>query len=229
MRFYVSRFPKAVGGRGGDAQYFRVATLNIPDLQRLHTRLIHVPGPKHRSRIYLPPKGNGILEYKKTPHLLITQDLLAEATKFGGTRVPIEYIHVLCWILKKEYFASFSGVGMTEEAAKKFDAEIRAKRNMLLMSGEWIDEPSDPEIQFLNTLVKNIDLGRRSALNYSSVQSEEAFFEKAKFSKKTSHLHEEPTEEIVTEATQSEAEPEDVEIPASASSFQNWKKKKGLE
>lgn len=223
INLYVSTFPREVGGKG--TNYYHVGgSFTLADLKSAHSELVKA---KAGSRIFLPPRGRGILTSKITPRLMIPEQNITIAVELGAVRVSIQHVAVLNWMLKREYYESYSGIGMTEAADAKFTYEIRAKKNLLLRSGEWVDEPSDARIELLQQSIENIDRGRRSDLNHSSIQDESVFLITDKFTPKVIKENKELLEpEIKHEKIH--IKPEDVQVPASAKGFRSWAKDKGL-
>lgn len=217
MQLFICRFAYDVGGKGTN-HYHSAATMTLEELRKAHATLVE---KGIDCRLFLPPRGKAILKSKVTPRLIIAERSVPRVVEMGAVKVPNEYIPILNWILKKEYYESYSGVGMTEIAEKKFQHEIRAKRNILLRTQSWVDEPSDPALENLNQLIEKIDLGRRTDLQYSSHQDEEVFNNTIKFGKgKTKEEKEAPTLEDLP----MRIKPEDVYVPPSAKNFLDYKK-----
>lgn len=125
-----------------------------------------------QTAINLPPRGKECHKSKSLPMLWVDSERMDILEQIGSESVSEEHILVLTWMLRREWYETRSGIGMPEDIARFFELEIRGNLIKLLRSGNWIDDPESQSLKNLNQRLEKIDLGRRSDLKFSSVQSE---------------------------------------------------------
>jgi hypothetical protein len=88
-------------------------------------------------------------------------------------KIPEDYLPVLNMLMRQEFARTCPG-GYSPEMRKFYDSEIRGKVIDLIRRPRGlgvIENPVHSDLKFLNNLLENIDLGRRSDLNLYSNSS----------------------------------------------------------
>lgn len=118
--------------------------------------------------ITAPPMDRMVYKSKSIPMVRIDAERDDILRARDSSLVSDHHILVLTWLIRREiYMARYPTNDVID---KFFDKGIRGSMGDLLKSGSWIDEPENHRVENLNQMLRKIDLGRRSHLNYTSNQ-----------------------------------------------------------
>lgn len=116
-----------------------------------------------------PPRTTKALKSKSGIRMFLDasrEDILEE---LDCAEVSENHVKLLTCMLRKQYFERY--FTLTDDETKWLDTQIRGTLHQLLRAGDWIDEPENLGLKKLNNRLEKFDLGRRSDLKFSSVQS----------------------------------------------------------
>ena len=200
-----------------DEQKIKFPHMSPREKEALHDNRIEL-------RLNVPNRGLNMHKSKQPVRVLIPGKWKTWLEDMGKCWIPDKYVPVLNMMLKKQYSA-YSGKGLTPEMEKHYNAEIRGKVIDLLRSGEWVDEPEHPDLEFLNQQLEKIDLGRRSDLKFSSTQSLESATISEKFATPVLLRQENALEKSLAKPTEpAPAEDAPPMVGVNGVSFRDWVK-----